>query len=78
MRYLLDHRIRVGDNRIASLICEVATIARTINHKRVRTRENKHDQLRIPNLIRNIPYSERQHQIWISDIKYIPAHDGWF
>jgi putative transposase len=66
-----------GHNRVARLMREVGIIGRTKRRYRVRTTDSNHDQPIAPNLLRDMPLPERPNQVWVSDITYIPTHEGW-
>jgi putative transposase len=66
----------VGHNRVARLMREVGIIGRTKRRYRVRTTDSNHDQPIAPNLLRDMPLPERPNQVWVSDITYIPTHEG--
>jgi transposase InsO family protein len=74
---LQDRWIRVGHNRVARLMREVGIIDRTKRRYRVRTTDSNHDQPIAPNLLRDMLLPERPNKVWISDITYIPTHEGW-
>jgi putative transposase len=56
---------------------EVGILGRTKRHYRVRTTYCDNDQPIAPNLLPDMPPPECPNQVWVSDITYIPTHEGW-
>ena len=67
----------MGHYRVARIIREIGIIRRTKRRYRVRTTDSNHDQPIAPNLLRDMPLPVCRNQVWVSDITYIPTHEGW-
>jgi len=56
---------------------EVGIVGLTKRRYRVRTLDSDYDQAIAPNLLRDMPLPERMNQVWVSNLTYIPTHEGW-
>ena len=78
-RELRAEGIRVGKKRVARVMREDGLAGRVPRRKRPRTTDSVHAHPIAPNLLdRQFDVNGvRLNQVWVSDITYIPTHEGW-
>lgn len=78
-RELQDEDIHVGTKRVARLMRDDGLVGRTPRRRRPMTTDSTHDHPIAPNLL-NRQFDVNGvavNRIWLSDITYIPTHEGW-
>lgn len=68
---------RHGRNRIARLMREQELCGRQKKRYRVVTTDSRHDEPIAPNRLMEAPVASRANQIWVADITYVWAGQGW-
>lgn len=78
LRDLRDEGLRVGQKRVARLMRREGLVGRP-PRSFVRTTDSKHTYPVAPNLLQRQfdVNGVTMNQVWISDITYIPTHQGW-
>jgi transposase InsO family protein len=66
-----------GRNRIGRLMRALQICGRQKRRWRVLTTDSKHDQPIAPNRVKELPKPSGPNQIWLADITYIKAAQGW-
>src|SRR6478609_1326701 len=75
-RELHDHGIPVSRKRVARLMREAAISAKPAR-RYVVTTDSKHDRPIAENLLAQDFSADRPNQRWVTDITYVPTHEGW-
>jgi putative transposase len=68
---------RHGRNRIARLMREQVLCGRQKKRYRILTTDSRHDEPLAPNRLMEAPVTSRANQIWVADITYVWAGQGW-
>jgi transposase InsO family protein len=79
-RDLRDQGIAVGKKRVARLMREHGLVGRASRRRRVVTTDSTHEQPIAPNLLArqfDVTGVGGVNRVWVSDITYIPTHEGW-
>ena len=78
-RDLRDEGIAVGKKRVARLMREHGLVGRAPRRRRVVTTDSTHAEPIAPNLLaRQFDVTRAGvNRVWVSDITYIPTHEGW-
>ncbi len=73
---LRAQNVRCGRKRVARLMRQAKLVAR---HRRrtPRTTHSQHSLGVVPNTLDRQFRVERPNQVWVSDITYLPSHEGW-
>ena len=66
-----------GHNRVARLMQENGMRSLRKRGRRVNTTDSRHEYPIAPNLLGRGYKATRPHQVWVSDLTYVPTGEGW-
>ena len=69
--------VAVGRKRVARLMRDAGLVARHRRPRAIRTTDSCHDQPIAPNVLDRQFTADAPNQRWVSDITYLPTHEGW-
>ena len=67
----------VGRHRVARLMRQHGLLGRHLRRYRVRTTDSRHSHPIAPNRLATLPAPTNPHQVWVSDLTYVPTDEGW-
>src|SRR5689334_13002553 len=68
---------RHSRRRVEQLMCEMGLRARRGRRRPPRTADSRHDLPVAPNLLDRLLDADRPDTVWLADISYPPADEGW-
>jgi len=74
---LAENGITCGHNRVAGLMREIGLNAKQNRKFKIITTDSNHNQPIAPNLLDRDFTARQPNQKWLTDITFIPTHEGW-